>query len=358
VEAAFFDLDKTVITKASMVAFGGPFYRGGLVNRRTILRALWGHLIYLHLGASEERLSRVRESLLALTKGWSRSRVMEIVSEALEETVEPIIFSEALELISAHRESGRRVFIVSASPEEIVLPLGRYLGADGVIASRPSVDARGRYTGEMEFYAYGEYKAEAMRQLAAEAGIDLEGSFAYTDSYTDAPMLEAVGNPVVVNPDRVLLRLAHEREWEVKSFVRPVRLRPRVGAPLGRGAAAAYATAATVGAAVVVWKMSDGRAAEAVQSARSLLAATTPRATSTARSRSFFMDHKATLRRALPARALPAGLTAARRRLPLPLSPAASAARSRTGSRRPARSRPRPTAAPSRARSRSARRGS
>jgi len=67
-EAAFFDLDKTVIAKASMVAFGRPFYHGGLINRRTVLRALYGELVYLHLGASEQRLNRIRESVLRLIK--------------------------------------------------------------------------------------------------------------------------------------------------------------------------------------------------------------------------------------------------------------------------------------------------
>ncbi len=291
-EAAFFDLDKTVITKASMVAFGGRFYRGGLISRRVVLRALWGQLIYLHLGASEQRLSRIRESVLTLTKGWRRSQVLEIVSEALEETVDPIIFDEALELIEAHRAAGRQIFIVSASPEEIVIPLGRYLGADGVIASRPTVDEDGRYTGEMEFYAYGEYKADAMRQEARERGIDLTGSYAYTDSYTDAPMLEAVGHPVAVNPDRVLLKLARERDWDVRNFVHPVRLKSRLGAPRRPATAAAtVGVAAAAGAAVLAWRFADRR--WAAQSARSLLAATTPRATSTARRRSFFMDANA-----------------------------------------------------------------
>src|SRR6476659_6416442 len=89
-EAAFFDLDKTVIARASMVAFGHPFYREGLVSRRTVARALWGQLIYLHLGASEQKLARMRESVLALTKGWDRERVRSIVVDTLESVLEPI----------------------------------------------------------------------------------------------------------------------------------------------------------------------------------------------------------------------------------------------------------------------------
>ncbi|HEV2360823.1 MAG TPA: HAD-IB family hydrolase [Acidimicrobiales bacterium] len=252
-EAAFFDLDKTVIAKASMAAFGRSLYDGGLINRRTALRAVYAQLVYMHLGASEEKLERIRESVLQLTKGWSRDRVCEIVDETLEEIVEPIVYREAIELIDQHRADGRLVVIVSASPEEIVVPLGRYLGADAVIASRARLDEEGRYTGAMAFYAYGPYKAEAIRGIAEERGVDLEGSYAYSDSYTDAPMLETVGHPVAVNPDRVLQKLARDRGWEIRQFVRPVRLRDRVQPSKPAVAVTIAAMGLGAGAVAVGW---------------------------------------------------------------------------------------------------------
>ncbi len=227
-EAAFFDLDKTVIAKAAMAAFRGPFHEGGLLDRRSLVRAILAQIVYLHLGASDQRLDRIRESVLRLTKGWQRDRVAAVIEETLETVVEPIIYAEAMDLMERHQEEGRLVVIVSASPEEIVGPLGRHLEVDRTIASRAALDEQGRYTGQMGFYAYGPYKAQAMQELAAREGIDLARSYAYTDSYTDLPMLEAVGHPVAVNPDRVLARLARERGWEVMHFVRPVRLRDRV----------------------------------------------------------------------------------------------------------------------------------
>lgn len=251
-EAAFFDLDKTVIAKASMVAFGRPFYREGLISRAIVLRGLWGQLVYMHLGASEEKLARMRESVLALTKGWDQARVRAIVVETLEQVVEPITYAEALDLISEHRAAGRRVIIVSASPEEIVLPLAAHLGVDEAIASQAEVDDEGRYTGEMKRYAYGPWKAEAMRELADRDGIDLAASFAYSDSATDIPMLEAVGHPIAVNPDRELLRYAQARDWEVRRFVRPVRLRDRMPMP-APAPTAAGAVAAAVGTGILVW---------------------------------------------------------------------------------------------------------
>ena len=256
--AAFFDLDKTVIAKASIAAFGRPFYRGGLINRRLVVRAVVSQVIYLHLGASEEKLARVRESMHALTKGWDRDRIREIVREALEETVEPIIYAEALDLIEAHRANGDKVYLVSASPEEIVEPLAEHLGVDGAIATRAVVDEAGRYAGEVDFYAYGPFKAEAIRELAEREGLDLAASSAYSDSYTDLPMLEVVGHPVAVNPDRVPAKTARERGWDVVEFTKPVRLRDRVSVPTLSPAAAIVAASASVAAAgvVLVWRLS------------------------------------------------------------------------------------------------------
>jgi HAD superfamily hydrolase (TIGR01490 family) len=258
VEAAFFDVDKTIIARASMAAFGHTFYRGGLISRATVVRALASQLVYLHLGASEEKLAKIRESVLTLTKGWNQREVARLVREALDDVVEPIIYAEALDLIDMHREAGRKTYIISASPEEIVTPLAEYLGVDGAIASRAVIDRDGRYTGDMAYYAYGPFKAQSMRDVAALEGIDLARSYAYTDSYTDVPMLEAVGHPVAVNPDRVLARLARERGWEIAQFTRPVRLRDRVPVPkLPTAAAFTGMAVAAVGAAALGWRFAQ-----------------------------------------------------------------------------------------------------
>ncbi|MHB1447468.1 MAG: HAD family hydrolase [Acidimicrobiales bacterium] len=254
-EAAFFDLDKTVIARASMVAFGPSLYREGLISRTTVLRAVYGQLVYMHLGANEEKLAKIRDSVLALTRGWDRDQIRGIVKDTLEGVVEPIIYAEALEQIDLHRDAGRKVYLVSASPEEIVAPLATHLGVDGAIASRPRVDEEGRYTGEMAFYAYGPYKVEAMVELAQREGIDLSKSWAYSDSYTDLPMLEAVGNPVVINPDRVLAKLAKEREWDVRTWERTVRLESRHHPPGGAPGVAAAMAVAGLAAAGLWWRL-------------------------------------------------------------------------------------------------------
>jgi HAD superfamily hydrolase (TIGR01490 family) len=237
VEAAFFDLDKTVIAKASMVAFSGPLHRAGLLSRRMLLRAAWGQLVYAQFGASPEKLDKLRDSVLRLTVGWDQAVIGEIVRETLVDVVEPIVYDEALELIREHRSAGRKVFIVSASPEEIVAPLARYLGVDEILATRAELDEQGRYTGRTERYCYGPEKVVAMAEVAERDGIDLAASYGYSDSATDKPMLEAVGHAVAVNPDRELLRAAKANGWEVRRFTHRVPLRERVPMPAPRQAA-------------------------------------------------------------------------------------------------------------------------
>jgi len=244
--AAFFDLDKTVITKASIAAFSGHFRRDGLIKRRTVLRAIGSQLLYVQMGADENRMVKIRESILALTKGWDRDRVRQIVRETLLQTVEPLIYAEALELMASHHLAGQRVYLVSASPEEIVLPMAELLGADGTICSRAEVDEEGRYTGRMAFFADGQHKAEAITELAATVGLDLSASTAYSDSATDLPMLELVGRPVAVNADRALAKLARERGWETCQFTKPVRLRDKAAT------AAPVMTSLTIAGAAVV----------------------------------------------------------------------------------------------------------
>ena len=253
-EAAFFDLDKTIVSRSSSLALSRPLYRAGMVSRGQLLRGAYAQLVYLLVGADERKMERLKEGLLQLTKGWERTEIERLVEDVLLEIIDPYVYAEALELLAEHRAAGRAIYIVSSSPEEIVKPLARHFGVSGVIATRAEVGDDNRYTGALEFYAYGEQKADAMRELAKRHALDLEASYAYSDSITDAPMLAAVGNPVAVNPDRELRRLAEERGWEVRNFRRPVRLRTRIVSAVPRTRPSIAAVTGVVAlAGVLVW---------------------------------------------------------------------------------------------------------
>jgi HAD superfamily hydrolase (TIGR01490 family) len=227
-QAAFFDLDKTVVARSSTLAFGKELYREGLLSRAIIAKGAYAQLVYQLLGANEERMERSRVQLLELTKGWEAERVQRLVRETLQEVIDPLVYAEALELFDVHRRAGRDLYLVSASGVEIVRPLAEYLGVPHVIATISGIDDDGRYDGTLDFYCYGEEKAVAIRAEAEARGLDLAGSYAYSDSVTDVPMLAAVGHPVAVNPDRELRAHAEAEGWEVRDFARPVALRSRL----------------------------------------------------------------------------------------------------------------------------------
>jgi HAD superfamily hydrolase (TIGR01490 family) len=266
-EAAFFDLDKTIISRSSSLALSRPMYRAGMVTRGQLVRGAYAQLVYALVGADERKMERLKDGMLQLTKGWDRHEVERLVREVLIEVIDPYVYQEALDLIALHRAEGRQIYIVSSSPEEVVRPLAGHFGVSGVIATRARI-VDGRYTGELEFYAYGESKADAVRSLAERVGIDLEGSFAYTDSITDLPLLEAVGHPVAVNADRDLRREAEARGWDIRDFRRPVRLRTRIvktathpRTQVAAGVAAAFAAAVILGYLIVRSRLSRRTAA-------------------------------------------------------------------------------------------------
>ncbi len=266
--AAFFDLDKTIIARSSTLAFSHPLYAGGLLNRRAVLRSTYAHFMYLVAGADHQQMERMRDYLSSMVAGWDVAQVREIVAETLVGIVEPMVYREAVALIAEHHAAGRDVVVVSTSGAELVDPIAGLLGADAVIATR-MVEQGGRYTGEIAFYAYGPNKAAAVRELAQQRGYDLDASYAYSDSFTDLPLLEAVGHPHAVNPDRALRREAAARSWPVLDFTQPAPLRRRFAGLTGRTGAGDTRPAAHVAAAVgalavsaaVVWAANRSRRA-------------------------------------------------------------------------------------------------
>jgi HAD superfamily hydrolase (TIGR01490 family) len=215
--AAFFDLDKTIISRSSTLAFGPSFYRHGLISRGQAVRTAVGHLVFRLGGADHRRMERIRSEVGAMCQGWRAAQVSDIVSRHLDAIILPRVYAEAHQLITRHRDSGQDVVIVSSSGQEMVGPIGAWLGAAETIATRMAV-ADGCYTGEMEFWAYGEAKAARVKELALLRGYWLPDCYAYSDSITDLPLLEAVGHPHAVNPDRALRRIARQRCWPVLSF--------------------------------------------------------------------------------------------------------------------------------------------
>jgi HAD superfamily hydrolase (TIGR01490 family) len=215
--AAFFDLDRTLLRRSSALALAGPFRRRGLISRRALMRAALWQALFVARGASGEAVRRAAEEGLVVLRGMTPAELQQLVADALGPVLRPLVYREPVELAAGHRERGEPVYIVSAALQEIVDALARDLGFDGAIGTVAEV-ADGVYTGRTLHARHAAGKAEAVRELAEREGLDLSASTAYSDSHTDLPFLEAVGNPVAVNPDRQLRRIAAERGWPILRF--------------------------------------------------------------------------------------------------------------------------------------------
>jgi HAD superfamily hydrolase (TIGR01490 family) len=213
--AAFFDLDRTLLRRSSALALAPTFRARGLISRRQMARAAAWQLMFMLRGASAETVKRAAEGGLLVLRGYSPKEMQALVVDSLERVLKPLVYAESLDLVELHRRRGEPVYIVSATLQEIVQVIADDLGFDGALGTIVEVED-GKYTGRATRSLHAENKARCIREL----GHDLDASTAYSDSHTDLPFLEAVGHPVVVNPDRKLRRIAAERGWPVLEFGR------------------------------------------------------------------------------------------------------------------------------------------
>jgi HAD superfamily hydrolase (TIGR01490 family) len=215
--AAFFDLDRTLLRRSSALALAGSFRQRGLISRSQMVRAALWQLLFVARGASHESVRRAAEDGLKILAGYTPEQLRELVAEAMEPILRPLVYAEPLALVKEHHERGEKVYIVSATLQEIVDAIAEDLGFDGALGTVIEVED-GKYTGKPVRALHAEAKADCVRALAEREGYDLSECTAYSDSHTDLPFLEAVGHPVVVNPDRALKRIAAERAWPVLEF--------------------------------------------------------------------------------------------------------------------------------------------
>lgn len=216
--AAFFDLDRTLMAGSSGAHFGRAAFKSGMVSRRQMTRWAIDHLRFRLRGASDHDTDELMKEIRELLAGVPERELKRMVPDLLAGIL-PRVYPQMLDEVRAHQDAGRPTFIVSAAGHGVVELLAEVLDMEGGIGTRYEVDADGRYTGELvDGLNYGDLKIAPMRRFAEEHDLDLDASWAYSDSASDLPMLEIVGTPVAVNPDEGLARIARERGWKVMRF--------------------------------------------------------------------------------------------------------------------------------------------
>jgi HAD superfamily hydrolase (TIGR01490 family) len=217
--AAFFDLDRTIIGGSSVFIFGMVAYKSGLVTKKELLSDARNAVAFKMAGASDEKTDAVKDRILQAIEKVEVTTLTSMADEIIPKLMHDVR-REARGLIDLHTDAGRDTYIVSASPIEIVGRFAEEMNMTGGLGTVAEIDD-GIYTGELaQPFCYGEGKAEALHRIADEMGYDLEASYAYTDSAGDLPMLDAVGHPVAVNPDKALETIAYHRGWPIVEFSR------------------------------------------------------------------------------------------------------------------------------------------
>lgn len=235
--AAFFDLDKTLMAGSSGIHFARAAYESGMLSRRRLAHDVYENLRFRLHGSTDERADDVRKRVGEMIAGV-RVRDLERLTPRVLSGVLPRLYPQMLERAYAHQDAGEPVYILTAASQEMADLLSLVLAFDGGLGSRSEI-VDGRYTGRPAGpFNYREGKVVSMREVAEREGIDLDASYAYSDSESDLPMLRAVRHPIVVNPDRELRRIALQEGWEVVELDRLGR-RLRLLVALGGAAAVA-----------------------------------------------------------------------------------------------------------------------
>jgi len=218
IEAAFFDLDNTLLRGASSFLFAKAAFERRFVNRRELWRFAWQQFKFITRGESAKMLAHIEDRAMSLVVGQSAKALEALVGITWEEYVKAKMWPETVRIAQEHVKQGREVWIITAAPVQMGSYIAKELGLTGALGTILEVKDD-LLTGEFEGRPlHGEEKARAIKKLAKERGISLKRSYAYSDSHNDLYMLTRVGHPVAVNPDKTLERFAKAAHWKILDF--------------------------------------------------------------------------------------------------------------------------------------------
>lgn len=211
---ALFDVDHTLIRRSTGNA-AVQFYRarGRIGWREALDGARWGLLHYLNRIDVEAMMQKLLQPFV----GQEVAALEAEMAEMFAEVVRAWLYVEAIERLEAHRAAGDRVVLLTASSRYAAGPIAQHLGVE--LVGTAAVVADGRFTdGIVRPIPYGPGKLHWAERVAADSGESLTEATFYSDSFSDLPLLDAVGRPVAVNPDPKLRRIARQRGWETLRF--------------------------------------------------------------------------------------------------------------------------------------------
>jgi len=218
IEAAFFDVDNTLVRGSTSILFGKVAFTGGTIKRRDIWRFMFEQMMFIRRGENNEKMADFKDRALSLTKGHSVDELRDLIDVVYRQEIKPRLWPETVAAAKEHLAAGREVWLLTAAPVELAEAIARDIGATGALGTIVG-HKDGVLTGELIGEPlHGKAKRKAAEKLAKDRGISLKRSWAYSDSYNDLPLLSSVGHPVAVNPDKILTRHAEAAGWEILKF--------------------------------------------------------------------------------------------------------------------------------------------
>lgn len=220
IEAAFFDVDNTLVCGSTSILFGKAAFTGGAIRRRDIWRFAYEQIMFIRRGEKNSKMADFKDRALSITKGHPVAELMGIMPEVYKKEIKPRLWPGTVRAVKEHLALGHEVWLITAAPQELAQQIADDLGATGALGTIVG-QKDGVLTGELVGDPlHGQAKRKAARKLAKERNISIKRSYAYSDSVNDLPLLTLVGNPVVVNPDKPLKRYADAAGWEILRFKR------------------------------------------------------------------------------------------------------------------------------------------
>lgn len=228
---AFFDLDNTLMRGSSLFLLAQGLYRRGFFTAKQVAGFAFQQARFRIQGNERSgEIDALRNAALTFVAGHRVEELQTLGHEIFDESINDALWNQTISLAQAHLDAGQRVWLVTAAPIEAASVVAARLGltgALGTIAEQLDGQYTGRLVGDL---LHGQAKADAVAALASVEGLDLSRCSAYSDSGNDLPLLELVGHPCAINPDRTLRRQARARGWRIHDF-RTGRRLVRVGAP-------------------------------------------------------------------------------------------------------------------------------
>lgn len=216
--AAFFDVDNTLVRGSTPILFGKVAFRGGTIKRRVIWRFAFEQMMFVRRGEKTNTLQAIKDRALSVTKGYEVKNLEPLLTKVYESEIKPRLWPQTVKALKEHLAQGHEVWLLTAAPVELAQLIADDLGATGAlgtIVGRKDGVLTGELVGDP---LHGQAKRKAAKKLAAERGINLNKSWAYSDSVHDLPLMTLVKHAVAVNPDKALTRYAEAADWDIVRF--------------------------------------------------------------------------------------------------------------------------------------------